>query len=181
MKEIHTNKGFSLVELIVVIAIMAVIVGIAAPRLLKFIEKSKVSADTQICDTLHSAIRIALSDPDVVTAADKSKDWIDIFTTPNRDILLYTGSFGGDFLDCEFTRCVTDIVGYNPWSTGYSEKGLKSTPADGHPLLPCAIVNETGTDFAVYVAWSDRTGQKEGENFNGVYSELEGSKVIYAK
>ena len=181
MKGTSSNKGFSLVELIIVIAIMAVIVGIAAPKLIQVIEKSKVSADTQICDSLHSAIVIALSDPDVVTATDSSKDWIEVFTTPNRDILLYSGAFGGSYLDCEFTRCVSDIVGYNPWTTSYSEKGLKSTPADGHPLLPCAIVNENGTDFAVYVAWSDRTGHKEGENFNGAYSELEDSKVIYVK
>ena len=33
------NKGFSLVELIVVIAIMAVLVGVLAPTLIKNIEK----------------------------------------------------------------------------------------------------------------------------------------------
>ena len=35
------NKGFSLVELIVVIAIMAVLVGVLAPTLIKNIEKSR--------------------------------------------------------------------------------------------------------------------------------------------
>ncbi|MBO6205612.1 MAG: prepilin-type N-terminal cleavage/methylation domain-containing protein, partial [Lachnospiraceae bacterium] len=36
------NKGFSLVELIIVIAIMAILVGVMAPQLIKYIEKSKV-------------------------------------------------------------------------------------------------------------------------------------------
>ena len=41
------NKGFSLVELIVVIAIMAVLVGVLAPTLIKNIEKSRESKDSQ--------------------------------------------------------------------------------------------------------------------------------------
>ena len=39
-----TNKGFSLVELIIVIAIMAVLVGVLAPQYIKYVEKSRVSA-----------------------------------------------------------------------------------------------------------------------------------------
>ena len=60
------NKGFSLVELIIVIAIMAILVGVMAPQLIKYIEKSKVSADTQAADAVHSAILTAMMDPEVV-------------------------------------------------------------------------------------------------------------------
>ena len=54
------NKGFSLVELIVVIAIMAVLVGVLAPTLIKNIEKSRESKDAQNIEQLKSAAEVAL-------------------------------------------------------------------------------------------------------------------------
>ena len=49
------NKGFSLVELIVVIAIMAVLVGVLAPTLIKNVEKSRESTDVQNLDSMRGA------------------------------------------------------------------------------------------------------------------------------
>ena len=43
-----TNKGFSLVELIIVIAIMAVLVGVLAPQFLKYVEQSRKSTDVRM-------------------------------------------------------------------------------------------------------------------------------------
>ncbi len=60
------NKGFSLVELIIVIAIMAILVGVMAPQLIKYIEKTNVSSDVQLCDSVRTALNTACLDPDVV-------------------------------------------------------------------------------------------------------------------
>ncbi|CCY59779.1 prepilin-type cleavage/methylation N-terminal domain protein [Clostridium sp. CAG:632] len=40
-----TNKGFSMVELIIVIAIMAILAAALAPSLIKYINKSRLSTD----------------------------------------------------------------------------------------------------------------------------------------
>ena len=60
------NKGFSLVELIIVIAIMAILVGVMAPQLIKYIEKTNVSSDTQLADSVKTAITTAMMDPEVI-------------------------------------------------------------------------------------------------------------------
>lgn len=56
------NGGFSLVELIIVIAIMAALVAVLAPQYIKYIEKSRISADQTAMDELYKAVQVALSD-----------------------------------------------------------------------------------------------------------------------
>ena len=62
------NKGFSLVELIVVIAIMAVLVGVLAPTLIRNVEKSRESTDMQTLDSIRNSVTTALSVESVNTA-----------------------------------------------------------------------------------------------------------------
>lgn len=47
-KEKMNDKGFSLVELIIVIAIMAVLVVVLAPQYLKYVERSRNSTDCEL-------------------------------------------------------------------------------------------------------------------------------------
>lgn len=64
------NKGFSLVELIIVIAIMAILAGALAPALIKYINKSRRSADIANADTIRTACQTALSDEDAAEELD---------------------------------------------------------------------------------------------------------------
>ena len=63
MKKMN-NKGFSLVELIIVIAIMAILIVVLAPQYLKYVEKSRNSTDLQSATEFKDAIEIWAADPD---------------------------------------------------------------------------------------------------------------------
>ena len=68
------NKGFSLVELIVVIAIMAILVGVLAPQVIKYVESSKQSTDLQNLSAVRSAVEVGVTEgtisSDVTIAID---------------------------------------------------------------------------------------------------------------
>lgn len=106
------NKGFSLVELIIVIAIMAILVGVMAPQLIKYIEKTNVSSDTQLADTVCSAIVTAMMDPAVITQ--------DGYTQPT----------GGELTDANLGLCA-DAVKETLGVTDLSQIKLKSKGASG--------------------------------------------------
>ena len=56
------NKGFTLVELVIVIAILAILVGLLAPQYTKYVEKSKKSADVSNMDELVKAVEVYVID-----------------------------------------------------------------------------------------------------------------------
>ena len=53
------REGFSLVELIIVIAIMAILIGVIALAVIPNIQKSRESKDLQLLDSIMSAANIA--------------------------------------------------------------------------------------------------------------------------
>lgn len=78
------NKGFSLVELIVVIAIMAVLVGVLAPTLIRNVEKSRESSDVQTLDSIRGSVTTALSIESVnsvVNGTEQTIKYTDIAST----------------------------------------------------------------------------------------------------
>lgn len=62
MVKSNANKGFSLIELIIVIAIMAVLVGVLAPQFIKYVESSRQSKDMQAVDTFKETIEAYVAD-----------------------------------------------------------------------------------------------------------------------
>lgn len=65
MNEDITNKGFSLVELVIVIAIMAILIALLAPQYLKYVEKSRLASDEELVESIHDVITIAVTDENI--------------------------------------------------------------------------------------------------------------------
>ena len=61
MKKMN-NKGFSLIELIIVIAIMAVLVAIIAPNLTKYLGRSKQETDKKNLDEIKKQVKNVISE-----------------------------------------------------------------------------------------------------------------------
>lgn len=105
------NKGFSLVELIIVIAIMAILAGALAPALIKYINKSRRSTDVQNADSLRTALQTALSDPDAADAPAANNNGVQSAST-------ITSAATDAFL-----KEVYSIVGSASLKTKYAPKG----------------------------------------------------------
>ena len=78
--ERQNNRGFSLVELIIVIAILAILVGVITPSLLSYLHKARVSADWANLRAYYSELQADFAStgeyhPDVLTDLTKPDNW----------------------------------------------------------------------------------------------------------
>lgn len=70
------NSGFSLMELIIVIAIMAILIGVITPMFIKYIDKAKKAKDVYTADMIARAVNVAfVENPQAYDAFQKWKGY----------------------------------------------------------------------------------------------------------
>ena len=143
------NKGFSLVELIIVIAIMAILVGVMAPLLMHYIEKSNVSSDYQLADTIRSAVSYAIvdarvkeDDPSIPYLEDMEAGPIDIAdigdTHPSSDPILLQESIE------EYTGCSVDQLAGMIKSRHTDDTKILVSTVNGGVIVTLTDTDSTG-------------------------------------
>ncbi len=122
-KENMNNKGFSLVELIIVIAIMAILIVVLAPQYLKYVEKSRVSSDQATIVEYINAMQVLASDPDINLDSAKSYK----ISGPDASGNITVSSDLSALLTKEGMLDSTTISSSKLQSTAYKDAGLDLT------------------------------------------------------
>lgn len=147
MRKKMDNKGFSLVELIIVIAIMAVLMGVLAPQFIKYVEQGRKATDIQNAEMIRDSILADIADGtltgdatgatfiDYEASPDTGKVCASAIATAPKAVGTATGVAPGDSFIVDYNaitgKCEVKLGGYNlsdATVAGYYKKGLK---ADG--------------------------------------------------
>lgn len=144
------NKGFSLIELIIVIAIAAILVAIMVPVLIKYIEKTNVSSDIQLADTVRSAFLCAVTDAKVLADPDSTPYIANLESAAGMDA--DDNSFRTS--TCVMRETVEEITGMPVTQLTSKIKSKHDPGAKFH-------VNLVNGNIIVTITGTDRNGKKD--------------------
>lgn len=137
-------KGFSLVELIIVIAIMAILFGILTPFYVRFIRKSKIAVDIANADEIaHAIITVFVDSPDSVINGTPAAGAV---ITYAADTAIVTDVAGNVIVAAPASEVQSDyqwFISYNAEGTGVAQIRLGVTGSTATEIWPSTSAYET--------------------------------------
>lgn len=165
------NKGFSLVELIIVIAIMAILVGVIAPQLIKYIEKANVSADMQMLDAVYNAVVYASVDPDVVSDPDSQNILNDMGNPSSSNFPLQLEYLEDTTKYPAGNRFCQEVISTLGWDDLHSYEALLKSAHQPTAKIYFSYQGDFTNPIIMWITTTDATGKKDTSNAPTTYNE----------
>lgn len=163
MKKIYNNnKGFSLVELVVVVLIMAIVAVALAPQVMKWVENSRIASDLETRNSIENNCILAIADEEVfdlvkdggyeiiitkTSSGNVSFEYKDNPSGPGATSVSYTGNNKPNAATNAFWKSFLDIGNFDDFSEFEDAATIKSSPAGGSIVLH-VYVYEGGHTFS---------------------------------
>ncbi|MCR5205851.1 MAG: type II secretion system GspH family protein [Lachnospiraceae bacterium] len=139
----RNNKGFSLVELIVVVLIMAIVAVALAPQVVKWVENSRISSDLETRTSIEKACQLAVTNEEVFEEVKTGDHQILITKDDSGTHVQALPDESGKLWDK-----VARIYGVDTWEEFKNSIELKSTPVNAPRIELRVYVYVDGHTFS---------------------------------
>lgn len=149
MRRLFKNKkGFSLIEIIVAVAIMVVLTAILVPSFLHYLNDAKVQKDTTKFDSVSVALKTTLGDDEIRRYIEKNykdEQFTLTFDIDNGHIDFAAGVFENE----HYTELFKDSkIGLNTYQSIGTEYQMEQTKSDG-TLIYTLVPKRSNTTVSV--------------------------------
>ena len=166
------NKGFTLIELVIVVAILAILVGILAPQYTKYVEKSRRSADMNNAKEIEQTLRLAMASDEIqIPLTNRGIGygaWVMICKDKEHAPTPYHNrNFDGMWCGADKDIVINGVVSANDWDYNKQlEEILKDAGLTNKSFRTYSTGNASGWDWIIVeVGYSS-----DGQLFSRIYS-----------